>query len=217
VRPPPGCGGRRTAPQSPRAKAPRNPVAVCQRGRYMLSDPTLGGKTGLWSDVDLVELLEGSSELIFDFITSCEQDLSPAASMGHNIHDEKTRLEYAKKLDRNAVVLASQSSAHELNGMIAFYCNDTNSRKAHISYLAVADACRGSRLAERLVITCFSHCKLSGMRSVTAETWKGNMRLIRYGEILFARWVKSRKQAFRRPRNRESGGTIQLEIFLDDN
>jgi ribosomal protein S18 acetylase RimI-like enzyme len=163
-----------------------------------------------------VELQEGSYEVIFDFITLCEADLSAAASMGHNIHDYASKLEFAKKIDRNAVVLTTRSLNREINGMIAFYCNDNDSRKAHITYFAVAGVYRGSGLAEKLVDACFSYCKLFGMRSVSAETWSGNVPLVRLAELLVSRWAKSRNYAVKKPEIRYLGSTIQFELFLTD-
>jgi ribosomal protein S18 acetylase RimI-like enzyme len=164
----------------------------------------------------VVELQEGSYELIFDFITLCEPDLYPAESMGHNIHDYASKLEFAKKLDRSAIVLTTHSMHREINGMIAFYCNDSYSRKAYVTYFAVASVYRGSGLAEKLVDACFSYCKLFGMRSVSAETWNGNVRLVRFGEFLLSRWAKSRNYAVKRPEIRNRGSTIQFELFLSD-
>jgi ribosomal protein S18 acetylase RimI-like enzyme len=174
------------------------------------------GKMAKGSQLMLVELQEGSYELIFDFITLCEADLYAAATMGHNMNDSASKLEFAEKLDRNAVVLTTQSMNREINGMIAFYCNDTRSRKAHITYFAVASVYRGHGLAEKLVDACFSYCKLFGMRSVSAETWNGNVRLVRFAEFLVSRWAKSHNYAIKRPEFRNCGSSIQFELFLSE-
>lgn len=117
--------------------------------------------------------------------------------------------DFAQKLDQNAVVLVCRSQPPQIDGMIAFYCNDRNSRRAHVAYFAIAAHCRGSGLAEELMDGCAAYCMSLDMRSVTAESWRGRP-WVRF----LSRWARSRNHAIGLPQESPSGGGMRIEIVF---
>jgi len=82
----------------------------------------------------------------------------------------KTDLEiYATKLLSHGIVLVSLDCGN-LNGMLAGYCNDTNSGNAIISVLSVKKHCRGLGISHQLIRKMIDFCKKAGMRKIHVDS-----------------------------------------------
>lgn len=118
--------------------------------------------------------------------------------------------EYAGKLDRKSVVLVTRGGDGEIDGMIAFYCNDLETRRGHITYAAVARSAYGAGVFEALLDGAILHCTLAGMKSVTAESWRGKP-WVRF----LSRWARPRGHAVEVPLTDGVPDNTRYEIFFD--
>ena len=87
--------------------------------------------------------------------------------------------DYAKKLSESAVV-DIVSLENNIAGFSAYYCNDSVSKQAFLTQIAVADACRGMNIGNILLNTCIETSKQKGMEKLICEVDNINV-----GAILF--------------------------------
>jgi GNAT superfamily N-acetyltransferase len=82
----------------------------------------------------------------------------------------KTDLEiYAAKLLTHGIVLVSLDYGH-FNGMLAGYCNDTNSGNATITILSVKKNSRGQGISHQLISKMIDSCRDAGMRKIYVDS-----------------------------------------------
>lgn len=82
----------------------------------------------------------------------------------------KTDLEiYAAKLLTHGIVLVSLDRGH-FNGMLAGYCNDTNSGNATITLLSVNKFSRGQGISHQLISKMIDSCREAGMRKILVDS-----------------------------------------------
>jgi predicted GNAT family N-acyltransferase len=113
----------------------------------------------------LVSLLSPSIDVkeIADFLAACDADFSPPIS-------QRTDLKaYAEKLIAKGR-LAGVRKKEELIGLAAFYCNDQESKRAYVTYLAVKQEARGSGLGAALMLEVIRISKDAGMETMELQT-----------------------------------------------
>ena len=82
----------------------------------------------------------------------------------------KTNLEiYATKLLDFGIVLVSLDCGH-FNGILAGYCNDTNSGNATITILSVKKHSRGQGISHQLICKMIDSCREAGMRKILVDS-----------------------------------------------
>lgn len=108
-----------------------------------------------------------TAEQIEVFILHQEKFFVPAIASKVNLK------EYSEKLLEQAS-LAFAVNENVIAGMIAFYCNDFNSKQAYISYFAIDDLHKGKGLGRKLLSNCIAQCQEVNMNSIKVETWAGN-------------------------------------------
>lgn len=102
----------------------------------------------------------------------CEADFVPALSERVEIPD------YAQKIARKATRFEAWSNG-ALVGLVAAYCNDRETRIAHITSVSVMKGWTGKGIAAKLIAQCVEHAKASGMRQVGLEVAADNMPAIK--------------------------------------
>jgi N-acetylglutamate synthase-like GNAT family acetyltransferase len=80
---------------------------------------------------------------------------------------------YAKKILHNATRFEAWSNA-TLVGLVAAYCNDTDTGIAHITSVSVLKACTGKGLGAQLLHRCIAHAKAMDMQHVRLEVTASN-------------------------------------------
>jgi ribosomal protein S18 acetylase RimI-like enzyme len=135
------------------------------------------------------------------FIESVDYSFNPPLS---------TRVDlgpWLKKVLKMGVVLVSVEQTN-IEGVIAFYCNDRESRQAFITFLGVAKSARRQGIGRGLLEEAILVCRRKGMKSVLLTTGSGNEASI----------PLYRELGFKEEEDRESRqpGRISLRLSLDD-
>ena len=87
---------------------------------------------------------------------------------------EEYRESMAEKFSRYAYFLVLQSN-NENSGFCAFYANDSNTKTAYISFIAVADKFRGQHFGKQILEKVISISKETGMEFIKLEVLKTNI------------------------------------------
>ena len=87
-------------------------------------------------------------------------------------------VDYARKLSKNAIVHII-SSEDRVIGFCAYYCNDTVTKQAFGTLIAVADEYKGKNIGRTLVNLSFKTMKQKGMEKVIGEVDNTNYPSIR--------------------------------------
>lgn len=89
--------------------------------------------------------------------------------------------DYARKIATLAERFEAWS-AGTLIGLVAIYCNDLETRVAHITSVSVLNKWAGKGIASQLMAQCIDHAKAAGMRKIVLEVAKENVPAIRLYE-----------------------------------
>jgi ribosomal protein S18 acetylase RimI-like enzyme/SAM-dependent methyltransferase len=120
-----------------------------------------------------------SVEQIAEHLLCCDADFVPTLSERVNIRD------YAQKIANKAMRFEAWSNG-ALVGLVAAYCNNTETRIAHITSVSVIKACTGKGIGVSLIEKCVAHAKVAGMRQIGLEVAAVNMPAIKlYGKSGF--------------------------------
>ena len=87
---------------------------------------------------------------------------------------EEYRESMSEKFSRYAYFLVLQSN-NENSGFCAFYANDSNTKTAYISFIAVADKFRGQHFGKQILEKVISISREAGMEFVKLEVLKTNI------------------------------------------
>jgi ribosomal protein S18 acetylase RimI-like enzyme len=116
---------------------------------------------------------------------------------------------YSEKLaTKSTIVFAIDSNDNKIAGLIAFYCNNNDTKEAYISVLGVLPAYRGKGIGKQLIIKTLKYIKELNFKKVKLETWSKSSILNTYLNLGFKIWDRVPD----RPDNNE---TLRLEIVLD--
>lgn len=116
------------------------------------------------------------------------------------------------QLDDYAVKLALRATRFEawaddaLVGLVALYCNDTDTRVAHVSNVSVASGWHGRGLASNLMARSLLHARDLGMRKVRLEVGAANQVAIRLYEKFGFQVVGSNASSTTMSRNLDDHG-----------
>lgn len=105
------------------------------------------------------------------FLESIDPYFSPPLSARVNLG------QWLGKILKLGTVLVSGES-QKLTGMIAFYCNDKESRQAFISFLGVETSVRRQGIGRTLLQEAIRICNRERMKSTLVTTWAGNTAAI---------------------------------------
>lgn len=84
---------------------------------------------------------------------------------------------YKQKVTNNGVILCAGSKGDPL-GMLAFYCNDYNSKVSYITQVVVSEEAQGQGIASQLLQECESYSKKNGMTKIKLEVLESNNKAI---------------------------------------
>jgi len=82
---------------------------------------------------------------------------------------------YVQKLKANGIVLGSVDSSQQVTSLVGFYANDTVTRTAFITYVAVDPELQGKQVAKTLVKQAMTLSALKGMKLIKVSTWAENV------------------------------------------
>lgn len=117
-------------------------------------------------------LMNRASEAeLAEHLLCCDADFVPTLSQRVEIPD------YAQKIASKATRFEAWSTG-TLIGLVAVYCNDQETRIAHITSASVMKAWTGKGIAARLISRCVDHAKATGMRQIGLEVAADNMPAI---------------------------------------
>jgi ribosomal protein S18 acetylase RimI-like enzyme len=124
-----------------------------------------------------VELLlnKAPAAQISDHLRSSDADFVLHLSGRVNIDD------YAQKIVSNATRFEAWSNG-TLVGLVAAYCNDRETRVAHITNVSVPDEWTGKGIAASLIDRCVAHAKVAGMRQIDLEVAADNLPAVKLYE-----------------------------------
>lgn len=124
-----------------------------------------------------VEYLTNSASeaQIAEHLLCCDADFVPTLSERVEIRD------YAQKIASKATRFEAWSNG-TLVGLVAAYCNDPETRIAHITSVSVTMVWTGKGIAARLINQCVEHAKAAGMRQIGLEVAADNMPAIKLYE-----------------------------------
>lgn len=126
---------------------------------------------------DAVEYLsnKASAAQIAEHLLCCDADFVPRLTARVGIPD------YAQKIASKATRFEAWSNG-TLVGLVAAYCNDQETRIAHITTVSVMKVWTAKGIAAKLMNQCVEHTKAAGMRQVGLEVAADNMRAIKLYE-----------------------------------
>ena len=124
-----------------------------------------------------VEFLENwaSEAEIAEHLQSCDADFMPPLRVRVEIR------EYAQKIASKSTRFEAWSGG-ALVGLVATYCNDQETRIAHITSVSVLKGWTGKGIAARLLGQCIAHAKAVGMQQISLEVAGDNMPAIKLYE-----------------------------------
>ena len=109
---------------------------------------------------------------IAEHLLCCDADFVPTLSERVDIRD------YAQKIASKATRFEAWS-AGTLVGLVAVYCNDTETRIAHVTSVSVMKAWTGKGIGANLIDQCVVHARAAGMRQIGLEVAAANMPAIK--------------------------------------
>ena len=105
---------------------------------------------------------------------------------------------YAEKIIKKAVRFEAWNKG-ALVGLVAAYCNDSETHSAYITNVSVVQRWQGKRIASQLLGNCIKHMKESGFDRVDLEVNAENASVIRlYEKMGFRIDNKKDQMAFMR-------------------
>lgn len=104
-------------------------------------------------------------------LSLCDRDFVPPLSGRIGIED------YAKKI-ANFATRFEAWSAGTLVGLVAVYCNNMETRVAHVTSVSVLREWSGKGVATHLMGLCIRHAQACGMSRVRLEVNRGNAAAI---------------------------------------
>jgi ribosomal protein S18 acetylase RimI-like enzyme len=113
-----------------------------------------------------------TADVIAKHLTLCDRDFVPPLSGRIGIE------EYAKKI-ANFATRFEVWSAGTLVGLVAVYCNDMETRVAHVTSVSVLREWSGEGVATHLMGLCIRHAQACGMSRVRLEVNRDNAAAIR--------------------------------------
>lgn len=116
-----------------------------------------------------------SEAQIAEHLLCCDVDFVPTLSERVEIRD------YAQKIARKATRFEAWSNG-TLVGLVAAYCNDPETRIAHITSVSVMMVWTGKGIAASLIDQCVAHAKSAGMQQISLDVAAGNMPAIKLYE-----------------------------------
>lgn len=120
----------------------------------------------------VVYLLNNASVAqIAGHLLCCDADFVPPLSVRVEIRD------YAQKIADNATRFEAWSNG-TLVGLVAAYCNDLETRIAHITSVSVLKGWTGNGIAAHLIDQCVERAAAAGMRQIALEVAVDNMSAI---------------------------------------
>jgi ribosomal protein S18 acetylase RimI-like enzyme len=120
-------------------------------------------------------LNKASAAQIADHLRSSDADFVARLSGRVNIDD------YAQKIVSNATRFEAWSKG-TLIGLVAAYCNDQESRIAHITNVSVLNEWTGKGIAASLIDQCVARAKTAGMRQIGLEVAADNLPAVKLYE-----------------------------------
>lgn len=88
--------------------------------------------------------------------------------------------QFAQKLSKHAEVILLLSEEKYIIGFEAFYANNSKTKEAFLSLIAVEEQYRGDDYAQKLLSKCFDICSQRGMVQLKLEVNKSNDRAIAF-------------------------------------
>ena len=85
---------------------------------------------------------------------------------------------YSEKLVSKASIDYILSGGREIAGLVAYYCNDAQSKVAYITYLGLLPEYQGKGMAGKLLEACMRRCKLQNMCRVIVHADETNDKAI---------------------------------------
>jgi ribosomal protein S18 acetylase RimI-like enzyme len=85
--------------------------------------------------------------------------------------------QWLKKVFKLGMILVS-GERKNINGVIAFYCNDKDSLQAFITFLCVANSARKQGIGRKLLEEAICIFRREGMKSALLTTWAENKAAI---------------------------------------
>ena len=116
-----------------------------------------------------------SGAAIAKHLQCCDADFVPTLSERVSIPD------YAQKIASKATRFEAWSNGI-LIGLVAVYCNNRETRIAHISSVSVMKMWSSKGIAARLTSQCVEHAKAKGMLQIGLEVAADNMPAIKLYE-----------------------------------
>lgn len=104
-----------------------------------------------------------NQDLLAQFVLSVDRDFHPPLQGRVDI------VGWIDKIMLNGEVAVAEKD-HRPVGMVAFYANNTDSKAAYISYVAVSPECRKQGAASQMLNLCFRKCIAAGMNTVRIHT-----------------------------------------------
>jgi ribosomal protein S18 acetylase RimI-like enzyme len=113
----------------------------------------------------------GYKKRVIKFIKKYDDSFDPNISKQVNIK------KYVEKvLSKGHFIGVVEDS--KIEGLVGFYCNDENNKRAYITYLAVDEGNRGKGIGSKLVNACNNKCSKEGMKKTRVQTSSGNVSAI---------------------------------------
>jgi len=110
---------------------------------------------------------------IFGFLREINDDFVPPL-------DQKIKLDqYAAKLLQKATVYVALEG-EKIVGLIAFYCNNIDTKEAYIPILGVHKNHRAEGIGGNLLKDAIKHIKSKGFKEVGLQTWENSSALNLY-------------------------------------
>lgn len=116
-------------------------------------------------------LNKASVAQIAGHLLCCDADFVPPLSVRVEIRD------YAQKISDKATRFEAWSNG-TLVGLVAAYCNDLETRIAHITSVSVLKGWTGNGIAAHLIDQCVERAAAAGMRKIALEVAVDNMPAI---------------------------------------
>ena len=101
------------------------------------------------------------------FIESIDNECVPPLSQKVDIPS------YVRKITDRGVVLACADGG-QLLGFISFYCNDQETKCAHLSLMGVGREYRGRGIARALLQEAIGYVRKAGFQRIGSQTWHTN-------------------------------------------
>ncbi len=120
-------------------------------------------------------LNQASAVELAEHLLRCDVDFVPPLSDRVNIND------YAQKIANKAARFEAWSGG-TLIGLVAAYCNDSESRISYITSVSVLREWTGKGIARDLTNLCIEHAQAMGMRQISLEVASDNAPAIKLYE-----------------------------------